>query len=549
MLRVCILLLCALAVAAPLPTDPALPIEARAHVVIRADTPAAAAAVAAEIGAAVVRASAVPGLFLAEMHPDRPAHPAAEYVADGFEPLTRDEMPTIGARPLVPVPFLQRDAVAPEWTLAVLRARAAWNASTGAGAVVVMPDCGADWTHPDLGRVDGAHGLNAQQPGASAMPQPSEAHGTMAASCVVAADNGVCGTGVAPGATVLPVRLLIPGLPLTATQIAESLLHAPTGAAAAVSNSWGPNDYAPHIAELGSSLRAAFGALYARNTTVLFAAGNGYQYGDHMSNDGFASQRHVIAVGALGYDGRAAPYTEAGAVAVAAPSSNDYVGVTAAMPGGQCTAAFGGTSAATPQIAGVVALMHAAAAAPLTPTDVLDVLVRAAQANQRAIAAGEPVIRTAAGHMYSTRLGFGVPDAAAAVALAAGRAARWTPVEVAAPLDVERPYLAYGMSALHATVAANGTVVWAAAVLGLELGRCSMARVRSIALESPSGTVVSVYDRSYLHSVFSLTEHALPTRAFHGERAAGTWAVRIDHECQPSILATAAARVELLVVE
>ena len=69
MLRVCILLLCALAAAAPLPTDPALPIEARAHVVIRADTPAAAAAVAAEIGAAVVRASAVPGAMRRRVRP------------------------------------------------------------------------------------------------------------------------------------------------------------------------------------------------------------------------------------------------------------------------------------------------------------------------------------------------------------------------------------------------------------------------------------------------------------------------------------------------
>ena len=51
----------------------------------------------------------------------------------------------------------------------------------------------------------------------------------------------------------------------------------------------------------------------------------------------------------------------------------------------------------------------------------------------------------------TTLLANGVPDAAAAVALAAGRAERWTPVEVAAPLDVERPYLAYGASALRAT--------------------------------------------------------------------------------------------------
>src|SRR3989338_5744047 len=455
-----LLLLLAAAAAELLPTDPGLPIEARAHAVIRAPDAAAAAAIAAAGGGAGVRAAPGPGPFLAGMHADRPAHPAVAYVTEALAPLAR----TLGTRPDIPVPFAARDAAAPDWTLAVLNARAAWNVSVGAGAVVVTPDCGADWTHPDLARVDGAHALTAVEPAATALPTPTETHGTMVASTVVAADDGVCGTGVAPGAAVVPVRLLVGGAGLSSTHIAEALVYAPTGPVAAVSNSWGPNDYAPHIFALDSVVRGALAALAARNTTLLFAAGNGAAYGDHASNDGFASSRHTLAVGALGHDGRAAAYTEAGAVAVCAPSSNDYVGVTAAVPGGMCTDAFGGTSAAAPQIAGVVALLRPAA---------------------------------------------GAPDAA---------------------------------------VAANGTVLWAAAVLGLELGTCTMAQVHAVALESPAGTVAQVYARSPLFSTHTLTEHELPTRAFHGERAAGTWKVHIDHACPKSVVVVAAARVELYMV-
>src|SRR3989338_6644916 len=152
-----LLLLLAAAAAGLLPTDPRLPTEARPPA--RPPPPAAPAA------------------------PGAPAPPA----------------PPLAPPPDPPVPFPARDAAAPDWTLAVLNARAAWNVSVGAGAVVVTPDCGADWTHPDLARVDGAHALNAVEPAATALPTPTETHGTMVASTVVAADDGGGGTGGAPG--------------------------------------------------------------------------------------------------------------------------------------------------------------------------------------------------------------------------------------------------------------------------------------------------------------------------------------------------------------
>src|SRR3989344_5715792 len=54
---------------------------------------------------------------------------AAGSVPEARAPLAR----TVGTRPDIPVPFAARDAAAPDWTLAVLNARAAWNVSVGAG--------------------------------------------------------------------------------------------------------------------------------------------------------------------------------------------------------------------------------------------------------------------------------------------------------------------------------------------------------------------------------------------------------------------------------
>lgn len=531
---------------APLDNDAALRLELRPHAVIRAGSRAAAEAVATEVGAVLVRALAVPGHFLAEMHPDRPAHPAVTYVTHGDVVDTRQ----VGVRPPVPIRFhLRSDEYDADWHLALTNVRAAWALSNGTGATIVQPDSGADWTHPDLAAVAGALAYNSVHPNGTAMPPIPESHGTAAASMAVAAANGACGTGAAPGATLVPVRMLQTRAPLTSVVKSESLLYAPAGHVAVVSNSWGPSDYAPTINKLDTVLLATFAELTARNTCIVFAAGNGHTFGDHMALDGYASSRHVIAVGAVGYDGRVAPYTEAGGVAVAAPSSNDFIGVTAAVPDNDCTSLYGGTSAAAPQIAGIIALLRPAPGAPpLTPADVLDVLIRAAAVNPRALARGESVIYNAANLYYSVRAGFGVPDALAAVQLAANRTARWVPTDVHAPLVLSHPRAALGGSVFDAHVAENGTVVWASATLGIEFGSCMLSRVSAIALESPAGTMVQVFGASHTWAVSSVTELEFPTRGFHGERAAGTWKVHIRHACPDGVEFTALSRVELQIV-
>jgi len=93
-----------------------------------------------------------------------------------------------------------------QWGLRVVEAEAARAVSTGEGMVVAVIDTGVDAAHPDLrGRV---------LPGKDLVDDDLDArdrngHGTLVAGIVVAAvDNGVGVASVAPGVTVLPVRVL-----------------------------------------------------------------------------------------------------------------------------------------------------------------------------------------------------------------------------------------------------------------------------------------------------------------------------------------------------
>jgi type VII secretion-associated serine protease mycosin len=90
----------------------------------------------------------------------------------------------------------------PEDQLAPLRAEQAWRHSTGAGVVVAVLDSGVDASHPDLaGRVlPGRDYVDGSTDGR----EDPVGHGTAVASLIA----GGSGTGLAPDAMILPVRVL-----------------------------------------------------------------------------------------------------------------------------------------------------------------------------------------------------------------------------------------------------------------------------------------------------------------------------------------------------
>lgn len=330
---------------------------------------------------------------------------------------------------------------------------------TGAGITIAFIDGAIDLQHPDLrpNLIDGLSrnyldGSNDPSPplaapGAAAQERPGgsdDAHGTAVAGIAVARQNNATGgRGVAPDARFFGFNAV--ALP-TDANLADALQRAVDGGADIVNNSWGPLDpasggsrsYYPASASWQASLQRALTAgRDGRGTVVVFAAGNGALQGDESNRDGYANANGVIAVGAFDDRGHPASYSEPGTnVLVAAPSGNllgrsssrqgilttDISGPRGEAAGASAESAdyqrfFAGTSASTPMVSGVVALMLQANPR-LGWRDVRWLLAHTAQP-ARLADTDEPAVPTAVhAHGYQRKLGFGRVDAQRAVTAA-----------------------------------------------------------------------------------------------------------------------------------
>lgn len=454
----------------------------------------------------------------------------------------------------------------PSYTLTALNARAAWAASNGSGSRVFVLGEGAQLGHRDLPTLDAAASRNFAYDG---WPARGTAVDTAHASFIAAADNDYCGTGVAPGAAVISAVVLHRSVAESIPATKQALRYAATMAShlgpvdpadmrwppmprgpargpSVVTMTWGPLDTIPQVYRLPADVQELFAHVTAQGIAIVLSAGNGDAYGDHMALDGFASNRHVIAVGALNPEGSAGFYSEHGGVAVAGPAGDVGVRLLAASADG-CGPFASATGTAAAAVAGVVALLRPGPGRPpLTPWDVLDVLAEAANHNLARVSMSVPWTRNGAGLLYSDRLGFGVPDAAHAVQLAANRTARWvarTATSTQATLSVYE-----GGRETTVEMRANGTIVWCA-VVGTLAGynTCALGHVSRIYMRSPAGVTMPVFKTVYVSARPPGTEMEFPTRGFLREPSAGTWAVGMEHSC-PRPMALEGARVECVVV-
>ena len=202
-------------------------------------------------------------------------------------------------------------------------------------------------------------------------------------------------------------------------------------------HSWGNADVSqlgPTALEgIGISNAIAFGR-DGRGVVLVRAAGNGRESSMSANDDGYASDPRAICVASVRSDGRAASYSDPGAsLLVAAPGGDDDIGIfTTDRQGPSAGFNLGtrpddfpdtdylfspnivGTSFSAPQISGLAALILSANP-NLTWRDVQQVLILSA----RHFDLADPDLQTnGAGFLVSHNVGFGVPDAGRAVALA-----------------------------------------------------------------------------------------------------------------------------------
>lgn len=338
---------------------------------------------------------------------------------------------------------------AQQWHLPMLgNIRKIWDEYTGRGVSVVVYDDGVQQTHADLAANYDAS-MHFKYNGITFVPTPNssqDAHGTAVAGLIAAVDNnGRGGTGVGHGATVTGVDYLndLQYEYNWNTQTTSALYNAAMRWAAnfdIMSNSWGTTpDYSRelnlNIAGNSSAVDAAHFAWVSANgrnglgTVVVKAAGNETM---NANGDGANASRHTITVAATTQNGFAADYSNYGSsILVTAPAAEvttDLSG-TRGYASGDYATDFGGTSAATPVVSGVVALMLDAYAG-LGWRDVQSILALSASHTGSGLRSGSSWTEVGnwltmggehwngGGATYHLSYGFGMVDAYAATRMA-----------------------------------------------------------------------------------------------------------------------------------
>ena len=280
-----------------------------------------------------------------------------------------------------------------QWNLKALQIPAAWAASRGTGAVVAVLDTGVAYENrgvyrraPDLAGTRFVPGwdfvANDSHPDDVPPADGRRSHGTQIASIIAeTAGNGIGAAGVAPGAAIMPIRVLRPDLTGSASAIARGLRFAA--------------DHGANVANLSISgpasardIRDAVDYAVSKGVTVIAAAGNEGRPAVSFP----AAYPNVIAVGAVGQDGTRAYYSNYGrALDLLAPGGagqdidtgygpGDGV-VAETLKGGAssfCYCFTASTSAAAAEVSGVAALLVGSGRAT-TPAQVREALLAGAR--------------------------------------------------------------------------------------------------------------------------------------------------------------------------
>lgn len=282
-------------------------------------------------------------------------------------------------------------------------ATTAWDITRGdPGVVVAIIDDGVDLNHPDFrrnGKVvypkDYIDGDSNPFPTATA----NNYHGTPCAGVAVADENGCGVVGIAPKCSLLPIRF---SLNAGDNMLVDIFTYA-ARYADVISCSWGPVPaYAPLSSVVSSTIQyvSRYGGSRGNGSLICFAAGNYNAPINDPKNTGFkwrhptlgvrkvvgpilngwAAHSDIVTVSACTSQKRKAAYSNWGKeISITAPSNNFHpLSPQTFVPGlgiwttdnerfgsgftrhSIYTGDFGGTSSATPLVAGIAALVRSA---------------------------------------------------------------------------------------------------------------------------------------------------------------------------------------------
>lgn len=420
-----------------------------------------------------------------------------------------------------------------------------WTAGTfGNNVTAVVVDDGLETGHPDMiantpavgGILSTSFHWDFNDNDNDPNPGASDAHGTACAGLIGAVRNNNLGvSGVAPDAQLLGIRLI--SGPASDANEANAMLWR-NDIADVSSNSWGPSDDAATLAAPGSlTLQSLIdGTVSGRNGNgiiYVWAAGNGGNPSaptadDDSNYDGYANNIRTIAISALGDNGQPAGYSESGAnIVAAAPSNGGTNGITTTDVTGSAgydatdyTPGFGGTSAACPIAAGVVALMLEANP-NLTWIDVQHILIT----TSRTVDGLSGFVTNGAGHDFHPILGAGLIDADAAVTAAVNAPYLCTSPQVGAlnqfpneGIGQANPQRVYTFP-----VTESNPLLWVQ--LRVDITHPYRGDLQ-LEIESPSGMISTIPARS-ADAGDNFTDWYFMSVRHWGENPAGTWTVTI----------------------